>query len=98
MNYSKAIKIVRASKDLSQKDLSEKVGLDSSYISLIESGQRQPSFQTLEAISKALKVPFYLFTLLASENQDLQELNENDANRIGKDLLNVLISTRFDSK
>jgi transcriptional regulator with XRE-family HTH domain len=98
MNYSKAIKIVRASKDLSQKDLSEKVGLDASYISMIEAGRRQPTFQTLEAISKALEVPFYLFTLLASEDQDLKKINEKDADKIGRELLNVLVSTGFNSK
>ena len=41
---------------LSQEDLALECGLDRTYISLLERGQRQPSLKSLFAICSALKI------------------------------------------
>lgn len=41
---------------LSQEDLALECGLDRTYISLLERGQRQPSLKSLFAICAALKI------------------------------------------
>jgi len=52
MNYGKAIKILRSAKNLEQQELAKKIGLDSSYISLIENGKRKPSPKRIQALRR----------------------------------------------
>lgn len=75
MNYGRAIKILRASGDVSQKRLASLTKLDASYISLIETGKRSPSLKVLEAIAAALDTPLYLLILLATP-QEKSHLDE----------------------
>ena len=90
MKYGKAIRICRAARGLSQKDLAKKVGLDSSHISLIEAEKRSPSLQTIERIAKSLSVPLHLLTLLASEQKDVRTgslVNMKELSQVFLDLL-----------
>ncbi len=91
MNYGKAIKTIRAAKGISQKDLSEELKLDASYLSRIEKGERTPSVKLLEEISRKLEIPFYLLSLLASDKDDLKNADKNEIEKIGKNLLLALL-------
>lgn len=93
MNFSRAIKIIRATKGLSQSELAEISGIDASLISRFESGNRKPSINNLEAVSKKLAIPLYLMTLLASEKKDLKGISEKKAQELGKKLLELLTSS-----
>ena len=93
MNYSKAIRTIRAAKGISQKKLASLVDLDSSYISRIESGERKPTIEVIESIANTLKVPVYLLTLLASEQKDLKNLPQKDTMIVAEKLLQLLLST-----
>lgn len=55
--FGAALKKIRRSRDLSQKQLALDCGLDRTYISLLERGRRQPTLGTLFQISKALNIP-----------------------------------------
>jgi transcriptional regulator with XRE-family HTH domain len=55
--FGAALKKMRRSRDLSQKQLALDCGLDRTYISLLERGRRQPTLGTLFQISKALNIP-----------------------------------------
>ncbi len=55
-SISKAIKVIRTQKGLSQEKLATKAGLDRTYISGIERLQRNCSVDSLEKIIKALGV------------------------------------------
>jgi transcriptional regulator with XRE-family HTH domain len=47
----------------SQEDFAELMGISVDFLSLIERGRNAPSFETLERMAAALKVPVaYLFT------------------------------------
>lgn len=47
----------------SQEDFAELVGMSVDFLSLIERGRNAPSFESLERMAVALKVPVaYLFT------------------------------------
>jgi transcriptional regulator with XRE-family HTH domain len=90
MKYGKAIRICRAARGLSQKDLATKISLDSSHISLIEAGKRTPSLDTIERIAKSLNVPVHLLMLLASEQKDVKTRslpNIKDLSQMFLDLL-----------
>lgn len=92
MNYARAIKTIRATRELSQSEFSKIVGIDQSLISRIESGIRKPSIKNLETISKKLLVPLHLITLLASEKSDLKRISEKEAQRLSYNLLELLVS------
>jgi transcriptional regulator with XRE-family HTH domain len=90
MNYGRGIKIARAYRGKSQRALAAQIGLDASYISLIESGTRVPSTKTLRAISEALTLPLYLLIFLGSEGEDLRGITPEQANLMGAQLLDLL--------
>lgn len=94
MNYGKAIKIIRSAKGINQKQLAGLTNLDPSYISLIESNQRKPTLKTLERISKELSVPVPLLTLLASNGKQLKDFNGKFIEKIGAELLNILVTSQ----
>lgn len=91
MNYGKAIRTIRASKGINQKEFSKELELDPSYISRIEQNTRTPSTDLLELIAKKLDIPFYLLILLASEKNDLKKIESKEAEKIGRNLLQILL-------
>lgn len=93
MKYSKALRLVRTMKGLSQKGLADLTNLDQGYISHIEQGKKIPSVEALEKIVKSLGIPLYLFFLLASEKDELKGLSESEAAQLGNRLLKLLLET-----
>lgn len=55
-NIGNIIKKRREELNLSQTELANLIGLTSSSVSLIEKGDRRPSFEILKALANALKV------------------------------------------
>ena len=52
---------------------------------------RKPGIETLEKFASVLKVPLYLFMLLASEGKDLKDVSVDQARELGRTLLEVLL-------
>lgn len=98
MNYGRAIRIVRAIVGLEQKDLACLAKLDSSHISLIERGKRNPTVATLEKVSKALKIPYHLLTLLAAEAKDLNNVGVSETRELGEHIARLLLANQDDGK
>jgi len=98
MNYGRAVRVVRAARNLSQTDLAARAGVDPSYISLIEKGERNPSVSKLHALSRALEVPGALLTLLASERRDLNNIDASTAGVLGMQLLRLLMDAEEDQE
>ncbi len=57
MKIGKSIKFIRITKNLSQKELAEKIEISQNYLSLIENDKKEPSFALLNKISNDLDVP-----------------------------------------
>lgn len=93
-DFGRAVRVIRNARGLAQQDLAANCDLSVSYVSLIESGQRTPSLDTLSVIARELNVPLYLLVLLASEPKDLARLPEKEAQRIGAEVLKALIGHR----
>ena len=55
--FGRRLKILRKARNLNQAELSEKVGIETKYLSNIETGRRSPSFEKTVALAKALDVP-----------------------------------------
>lgn len=72
LKMGQVIKIFRAATGIRQKDLAKKVGIQPHYLSLIESGKREPSLQILRKIAKELDVPIGLLFWEAEGRGDIQ--------------------------
>ena len=55
-SVGRVLKAQRKQKGLSQEELAHRVGLDRTYISLLERGLRQPTLGTIVRISSALEI------------------------------------------
>ncbi|MCP4547137.1 MAG: helix-turn-helix transcriptional regulator [bacterium] len=93
MDFSRSIRLARAARGMSQRDLATATELDSSYISLIEAGKRVPSMVVLEKVAEALRIPLYLFVLLGSEPEDLRGAPPEKINELARHLLNAIVET-----
>ena len=91
MNYGKAFRVARAIAGLQQRELADMAKLDPSHLSLIESGKRNPSLNAIRRVSKALNIPEHVLALLASEEQDLENISQPEMARIGETLARLLI-------
>jgi len=60
----RALRMARARCDMSQGELAEKLGVSSAYVSLMESGQRSPRWQTIEEIAAVTKLRIDLLIML----------------------------------
>jgi transcriptional regulator with XRE-family HTH domain len=56
-DFGKKIREERLKMDISQEELGFRTGLDRTYISGIERGERNPSLKNIGKLSKALKLP-----------------------------------------
>jgi transcriptional regulator with XRE-family HTH domain len=88
MNYSKAIRIVRAAKGLDQQVLAERTGLSKSLLSKIEAEKREMTETTKIKISEALNIPESLLDILAIEPNE-SKVSKKDLEFIGKSLLRI---------
>lgn len=83
MNIGKAITMCRLQKGLSKTELAEKSGLSTSYITLIEQGNREPNISVINKICLALGIPLSILVFLAADDEDnigiSQELSEKIA-------------------
>ena len=92
MDFAKAIRISRSAFGLTQGELAKRLKVSASQVSLIESGDRQPSMDLLKKVSRVLKIPLPLLTLLGSEAEDLADLHsQEEINDLAKTLLRVLV-------
>jgi transcriptional regulator with XRE-family HTH domain len=73
------IRELRKGKNLSQDQLSEKIGIDPKHLSRIELGKSFPYMETLEAIAAALDVEIkdlFEFFHLSKEAVTIENINE----------------------
>jgi transcriptional regulator with XRE-family HTH domain len=68
--FGKRIQKIRKSRKFSQHKLAGKVGIESKYLSLIETGRQQPAFSKIVAIADALDVPASALFLFEREEHD----------------------------
>jgi transcriptional regulator with XRE-family HTH domain len=92
MDFAKAIRICRSAHGLTQGQLAKRLKISPSQVSLIESGDRQPSMEVLKNVSRVLNVPLPLLTLLGSEPEDLKDVDtDEEIAALAKTLLRLLV-------
>lgn len=93
MQYARALKVARATRGLTQLELSQKSGVNRSQLALVESGKREPGLRVLEQLATALDLPLYLLMLIASEDDDLKGIDQAQASALGATLLGLVTAT-----
>lgn len=73
MNIGSTIKEIRLEKKIKQGEFAEKCGLSQTYLSLIESNQKEPNISTLQAIANNLGIPIPILFFLSMDISDVPE-------------------------
>ncbi|MBR5273313.1 MAG: helix-turn-helix transcriptional regulator [Clostridia bacterium] len=68
----KVVKNIRNGKGISQKILSGLAGLGRSHLAMIESGKKQPNFETIWKIANAFEMPVHKLVMLIEEDAKSQ--------------------------
>ena len=72
---------------MSQKELSEKIGVSRSTIGMYETGEREPDFETLEALADVFNVN--MDTLLGKVAQNENKPAEPELDELDQELLSL---------
>lgn len=68
--FGRRLRALRKSQGLKQWQLADRVGKTSKYISDLERGKAQPSFDILVSFTRELDVPMYSFFLFRRDDDD----------------------------
>jgi transcriptional regulator with XRE-family HTH domain len=90
MNIGHALKITRSAKKLSLQELADRTELSQSYLSMIESGKREPTLSSLEKIAHALGVATPILLFLAAEGRELEGLDAETTRRLSAAVMDVM--------
>lgn len=92
MEIGHALRVCRSARSFSLAELAERTGLSQSYLSMMESGKREPTLSTLEKVARALTVPTPVLLFIAAEKEDLEGLDAETASRLSAAALAVMRS------
>ena len=73
MNLGVTIKNIRKKKGQTQSEFASICGISQTYLSQIESNQREPNLSTLKIISNELNVPLPILFFLSLNIDDIQQ-------------------------
>ena len=90
MNIGHALKITRSAKKLSLQELADRTELSPSYLSMIESGKREPTLSSVKKLAEALGVPTPLLLFLAAEGSELKGLDAETSRRLSAAVMDVM--------
>ena len=76
MNLGSAISLCRTRRGYSQSSLAESSGCPEAYVSLLESGLKDPDLPTVKKIATALSVPAEILLFLANSEGFNEEMKE----------------------
>ena len=90
MNLGKAIRMCRMKRGFKQAELAKLAKISVSHLCLLEKDKRDPSLSVVDSISNALKIPVSVIVLLASHNEDIKELNENQIEDLSRSIMGII--------
>ena len=94
MNISKAMREVRLSSGLNQKEIAAKLKITQTYVSLIENGHKIPSLEVIEAYGNVAKFPLAIVLWKAIDEKDVAQ-NKKKIFRELKPTIDKFISEFF---
>lgn len=91
MNHSKALMVIRAAKGLQQKELADLLGVTSSYISRVESGERPMSTKMIDTLVEKTSIPRELILLLGQDSKSLKAEDSRTVDKLSSELLRIIV-------
>ncbi len=95
MNIGEAIQKIRKQRKVKQFTLAEECGITQTYLSLIESNQKEPNLSVLKKIANALEIPLPVLLFLSIDKDDVSTDKQEAFNLLFpsiKSLLNEFFS------
>lgn len=83
--------VVRAAKGLQQKELADLLGVTSSYISRIESGDRPMSTKMINKLVEETSIPRELIFLLGQDTKSLKAEDSRTVDKLSSELLRIIV-------
>lgn len=90
-DYARAFRIIRAAFGLKQSELTARMSISVSQLSLIEAGKRNATPKVIEALAKATKVPVELVEVLAASREDVGGKSNREITQTAQVLLKLLV-------
>lgn len=90
MDIGHALKITRSAKKLSLVEVAKRADLSQSYLSMVETGKRDPTLPTIEKIAGALEIPIPILLFLAADKNELTGIDEETARRLSAAVMDVM--------
>lgn len=84
MNIPRAIKACRLARGLTQSGLAARAEISPSYLSLLESGKKNPSLQLVHAIADALDLSVDVLMLMAIDYVELRKMSNEVVGLFGQ--------------
>lgn len=94
MEIGRAIKNLRVSKGVKQRELSDLCNITQTYLSLIENGKKKPNIGLIEKISTNLEIPLPVM-FFQSLTEDDVEGSKKEIFRLMLPSINELINSVF---
>jgi transcriptional regulator with XRE-family HTH domain len=92
MSLGHVLKLVRINKGFNQKQMAELLGISQNYLSLIESGKKQPTTDRISELAKNLNISSDALVFAASDvPQELNTKDKKDFERLQKNIISLLL-------
>jgi transcriptional regulator with XRE-family HTH domain len=92
MSLGHVLKLIRAHRELNQKQMAELLGISQNYLSLIESGKKKPSADRISEMAKNLKISSDALVFIASDvPEELSSKDRKDFNRLQMNIISLLL-------
>ena len=87
MNIGHALKVCRFAKKLSLGDLAKRTDLSPSFLSMVETGKREPTLSSIEKIARAMELPAPILLFLAADKGELSGIDPETSSRLSAAVL-----------
>lgn len=90
MNLGKAIRMCRKKRGYTQAELADLAKISVSHLCLLEKDKRDPSLSAVNSISDALRIPVSVLVFLASQYEEIKELNEKQIDELSRSIMGIM--------
>ncbi|HEY6437136.1 MAG TPA: helix-turn-helix transcriptional regulator [Ignavibacteriaceae bacterium] len=90
MNLGGTIKFLRQQKGFNQKDFARECDITPTYLSQIETNQKEPNLSKLHAIASTLNLPLPILFFLSLTAEDINPEKRNAYNMLGPSVKSLI--------
>ena len=92
MNIGNLVKTIRTARGVSQKSLSNKLGISTNYLCLLENSKRNPSGELIKKIADEFDVSYEALEFLCTETpQELDEEHSKTYTKLQENIASLIV-------